>query len=198
MVAADLLAMPLPPVGITLITGGSRSGKSRWAEALAQAHGHTVVYLATAADRPGDALWQRRVALHQQRRPPEWICVETGPDLVAALSTQTTRLSADPQALVLVDSLGTWLAQHLDDSEAQWQERQSALLLALTALPGPVLVVSEEVGLGVVPPTAIGNRFRDRMGTCQQALMQKATASWLVVAGRAIHLHAAGLPVPGC
>ena len=196
MVAANSNPPLAPASGLVLIVGGSRSGKSRWAETLAKASGRSVLYLATAADRPGDLDWQRRLALHQQRRPGDWSCVETGPDLCSALSELRTSKQADSAPVVLIDSLGTWLAQHLDVGDQQWQARQDELLSALQQLSAPVLLVAEEVGMGVVPSTAIGCRFRDRMGTCLQALMQQATASWLVVAGRAVDLHAIGLRVP--
>lgn len=183
MVAADS--------GLILISGPSRSGKSRWAEHLAASIGNDVVYLATGAPAGDDLAWAERVALHQQRRPLHWRTEEVGADLVAALLQQRTA-----QQVLLIDSLGTWVAWHLEDGESQWLERVAGLLRALADHPAPVLLVGEEVGLGVVPPTAIGGLFRDRLGALQRALMPLVQESWLVVAGRALPLHSLGEPVP--
>lgn len=198
MVAAEGGCAPAPPVpnGLVLVLGGSRSGKSRWAEALAESSGLPVHYLATAARRPEDPGWCERLERHRRRRPAHWGCLETGPDLSGCL--RQLQDSADPRHghLLLIDALGTWLAQHLEDDAAGWRQRQQALLAALRHHRAPVLLVCEEVGLGVVPATAVGGLFRDRMGELQQALMAQASGSWLVIAGRALDLHAIGHPVP--
>ena len=190
--AADASAIS----GLTLVLGGSRSGKSRWAEALADRSGFPVLYLATAAQRPDDPAWCERLERHRHRRPPHWRCRETGPDLASALQHLQDPADPDHGYLVLIDALGTWLAQHLDDHAEAWRARQRELLTTLAALQVPVVLVAEEVGLGVVPATAIGGLFRDRMGELQQALMAQARGSWLVVAGRALDLHTLGQPVP--
>lgn len=196
-----MAADSLPSSGLVLVCGASRSGKSRWAECLAIAAAKPVVYLATAASRPDDPAWSQRLALHRQRRPAAWGLIETGASLSAALAALQGGPGgtgdADRQApVLLIDSLGTWLAQHLDSQTPAWEELQSELLHQLATYPAPVLLVCEEVGWGVVPPTAVGGLFRDRMGSLQQRLMQQATDSWLVVAGRALNLHALGQPVP--
>jgi adenosylcobinamide kinase / adenosylcobinamide-phosphate guanylyltransferase len=201
-------AEPLPPSGLVLICGASRSGKSSWAEHLASQSGRSVVYLATSAARPDDRDWTDRLALHRQRRPSHWGLVETGACLSEALAALRgdggSTDSSDSQhglsgqgPLLLIDSLGTWLAQHLEAGTEAWETLQQILLQELAAHPGPVLLVCEEVGWGVVPPTAVGGLFRDRMGALQQRLMRQAVDSWLVVAGRALNLHALGQPVPG-
>jgi adenosylcobinamide kinase/adenosylcobinamide-phosphate guanylyltransferase len=160
------------------------------------------VYLATAASRPDDPGWSQRLDLHRQRRPADWGLIETGATLSPALAALRAGLErmddADRQApLLLIDSLGTWLAHHLEVPIAAWEAIQAELLHELATYPAPVLLVCEEVGWGVVPPTAVGGLFRDRMGSLQQRLMQQAMDSWLVVAGRALNLHALGQPVPG-
>jgi len=197
-------AEPLPQRGLVLVCGASRSGKSRWAESLASQSGRAVTYLATAAPRPEDHGWNERLALHRQRRPQAWGLMETGAALSQALAgmqvdrprTASTSGSASNAPLLLIDSLGTWVAQHLEADPSAWEGIQTLLLQQLAAYPAPVLLVCEEVGWGVVPPTAVGGLFRDRMGALQQRLMQQAADSWLVVAGRALNLHALGHPVP--
>ena len=230
--------MELTNRGLILVSGPSRSGKSRWAEHLAQTSGLPVTYLATGASRPGDLDWQQRLQLHRQRRPPDWRTLEVGGELEAALEgfiatglSQTRAahppdpgplaIKGPPEAgpheraatqagqfstvtpsptpskeLLLIDSLGTWLAHHLDLDEPAWQLRQERLLKALDQQAGPVVFVCEEVGWGLVPPTAIGGLFRDRSGSLQQRLMQQAEAAWLVVQGRALNLMALGQAVP--
>jgi adenosylcobinamide kinase/adenosylcobinamide-phosphate guanylyltransferase len=155
-----------------------------------------VLYLATAATRPDDAAWCERLERHRRRRPAHWACQEVGAELSAALADLQQPGHPQGQHLLLIDSLGTWLAQHLEAEAAAWERSQQELLLALRGCVGPVLLVCEEVGLGVVPATAVGNRFRDRLGELSQRLMAQSQDSWLVVAGRALNLHRLGQPVP--
>ena len=182
--------------GLVLVCGGSRSGKSRWAEHLASVSGRPVLYLATAAPRAQDPAWQERLERHRRRRPASWACLETGADLISALAQLNGPDHPLAGHLLLIDALGTWLAQHLEADERHWAATTTALLMQLAVQRSPVLLVCEEVGLGLVAPTAIGNLFRDRMGELQQRLMAQASGSWLVVAGRALDLHALGQPVP--
>lgn len=182
--------------GLVLVCGGSRSGKSRWAEHLASSSGLPVAYLATAAGRPQDPLWQERLQRHRDRRPGHWGCLETGADLTGSLAAINSPDHPFCGHLLLIDALGTWLAQHLEADHLSWTATTTALLSQLRSQRSPVLLVCEEVGLGLVAPTAIGNLFRDRMGELQQRLMSQASGSWLVVAGRALNLHALAQPVP--
>ena len=165
---------------ITLVLGGARSGKSAVAEGLAStlAGGDgAVTYIATAIAR-GDADFAARIRAHQDRRPASWSTVEAGADLVGALG------SLDDDAVVLVDSLGTWvgaqpeLAVDIDD-----------LVATLRARMGPLVLVSDEVGLGVHPSTAAGLRFRDTLGELNVAVAEIADDVLLVVAGRVLPLE---------
>ncbi|MBC1260164.1 bifunctional adenosylcobinamide kinase/adenosylcobinamide-phosphate guanylyltransferase [Synechococcus sp. BSF8S] len=180
-----------PVAGLTLVSGPSRSGKSRWAEHLAAQSGRSVLYIATGALAPDDQAWQHRLQLHQRRRPRTWTTWEVEGELESALA----RAPADHQ--LLIDSLGTWLAHHLDLDGEAWEQRQDALLQALLSCRAPLLIVTEETGWGVVPATAIGGRFRDRLGRLQQRLQPLAQASWLVIQGRALDLRTLSQPVPG-
>lgn len=185
-----------PPAGVqrhprlTLVSGPSRGGKSRWAEHLAGASGLAVIYLATGPSLPDDAAWQERLRRHRLRRPPAWGCREVGGALAAAVA------QLQPGQLGLVDSLGTWVATHLDLEPPDWGFRCDELLGALGSCRAPLVVVCEETGWGVVPATAAGCRFRDRLGTIQQNLMARSEAAWLVLQGRAIDLLALSQPVP--
>lgn len=180
---------------LVLVSGPSRSGKSRWAEHLAQQSGRPVLYLATGPDAEHDPSWSARVALHRQRRPSHWQCREVGAELVAVLA-ELNQPDGPQNATLLIDSLGTWVAWFLEEATPQWQERCKRLQQQLQGQNQPVLLVVEETGWGVVPATAVGGRFRDRLGALQEQLMGSCSAAWLVVAGRAIDLLALGQAVP--
>jgi adenosylcobinamide kinase/adenosylcobinamide-phosphate guanylyltransferase len=166
-----------------LVTGGVRSGKSRHAEALLAAE-PAVRYVAPGPVRD-DADWQARVAAHRARRPPHWTTLETG-DLVAALTTEDA---------VLVDCLGTWLTRLVDDA-GMWDASMPDLAayvdeqvdLALSVLGGTVVLVSNEVGMGVVPEHRSGRVFRDLLGSVNQRFGAACDEVHLVVAGRVLRL----------
>jgi adenosylcobinamide kinase/adenosylcobinamide-phosphate guanylyltransferase len=167
-----------------LVLGGSRSGKSAFAEALL---GSTADYVATAPPRPDDPDWTARVAAHRARRPPAWRTVETA-DPAALLRT------AGPDTLV--DSVTAWLTRTLDDCgywtadtvPAGYPQAVERLCSAWRSTPRFAVAVSDEVGLGVVPETASGRRFRDELGTLNQRLAVDADEVHLVVAGLAVRL----------
>jgi len=146
-----------------LILGGARSGKSALAERLAMPY-PDVVYIATAQAR--DTEMGERIAHHRARRPAEWGCIEEPIALAAAL-----RAHAAPGRCVLVDCLTLWLSNLLGDADAGAFERErDALLATLPGLDGSVLLVSNEVGLGVVPMGALTRRYVDEAGRLHQAL----------------------------
>jgi adenosyl cobinamide kinase/adenosyl cobinamide phosphate guanylyltransferase len=188
----------------TLILGPVRSGKSARAQALAQAGGKHVFFAATAADDPGDAEMRERIARHRRERPAGWTTVETaGP---GATPLETVLREAPSDACVLVDALGTWLAAELlawpDFSaadalaaEAALDARGEALALALAAMRADAILVGEETGWGVVPPTPLGRVFRDVLGRLNQRIAAQADRVELVVAGFAVDLAAIGRPV---
>lgn len=157
---------------LTLVLGGIRSGKSEHAEELARRSRGPVTYVATA--RPGgDDDFERRIERHRARRPSGWRTVEATSDLVAAL--------ASVEGTVLVDSLGTWVSDH-----ANFAVDGAALVQALVGRAGETIVVSEEVGLSVHPPTASGRAFCDALGVLNQQVAAVADSVVLVVAGRAL------------
>ncbi|GAY08515.1 bifunctional adenosylcobinamide kinase/adenosylcobinamide-phosphate guanylyltransferase [Pseudonocardia sp. N23] len=169
----------------TLVLGGTRSGKSAHAEGLLPVEG-PVRYCATARRIPGDAEWDARIAAHRDRRPAGWSTVED-PDLVAEL--------ARPGAL-LVDDLATWLTGVLDDAGAwtapttppQVGAAADALVGAIAGAAGQVVLVSAEVGLGVVPETRAGRMFRDELGALNAAVAAVCDDVVLLVAGLPLRL----------
>ena len=173
-----------------LITGPTRSGKSEWAEWLAIQSQQQVVYIATARRNPTDTDWQVRIEAHCQRRPDSWQTLEIPVQLAAAL------VSAEPNSCWLVDSLGTWLANLLEQTEAEWNNTVEELLAAIATFPGTLILVAEETGWGVVPAYPLGRTFRDRLGTLTRHIGAIAHTTYLVVAGHAIDLSNVGIPVP--
>ena len=160
-----------------LITGGARSGKSRHAEKLALAHVGPVHYLATAS--VGDAEFAHRVAMHQARRPASWRAVECGVALSDALQD-----AARPDGLVLIDCLTLWLAHFLAPGAAErYPQARATLLDALASAAGDVVVVSNEIGLGVVPMGAETRWFVDELGWLNQSVAAIADRVTLVAAG---------------
>lgn len=174
-----------------LVTGGARSGKSTYAERLAADFDH-VTYIATGGTRPGDLEWSQRVAAHQDRRPHHWLTVETT-DLVRALG------AAEAGSAVLVDCLGLWLTAKLDelhawgretdtDMKAQALARIDALAHAVTACRASVILVTNEVGMDLVPVDPGGRLFRDLLGIANARLSDVCEPVTLVIAGRALDL----------
>jgi len=177
-----------------LVSGPSRGGKSEWAEHLVAQLGdaYTVVYLATGGSHGEDPAWQQRLALHRQRRPSSWQLREVGANLVEAL-LPTAALT---QQLVLLDSLGSWVAHHLALPEVDWLGLQADFLKLLAERRPPTVLVAEEVGWGVVPPTALGGLFRDRCGRLTRETAALCGQRWLVLDGQALPLHQLATPLP--
>ena len=172
--------------GTALVVGGARSGKSSWAEA--QFADHDVVdYVATSLVPDDDPEWAARVELHRHRRPAGWRTVET--------IDIATILRQDGRAPVLVDCLALWLARVLDDinawetAEEQWRPALGArvddLVDAISGTGREVVLVSNEVGSGVVPGTASGRLYRDELGRLNARMGAACDEVWLCIAGAA-------------
>ena len=163
---------------IELVIGGARSGKSAHAEARARTSGLKVTYLATGEAR--DAEMDERIAHHRARRPAGWRTVEEPLLLAAAL-----RRAAAPDTCLLVDCLTLWLANVLF---AERDGEVAKLLETLPELPGRIILVSNEVGWGIVPDNALARRFRDEQGRLNQRVAALADRVTLVAAGLALPL----------
>ncbi len=162
---------------LQLILGGARSGKSRLAEKLASDSGLNVIYIATS--QPLDGEMNQRVALHRQRRPAEWGLIEEPVELARVL-----RENAGEGRCLLVDCLTLWLTNllMLDDPQRLAEERE-ALLDGLAELPGDIIFVSNETGLGVVPLGELTRRYVDEAGWLHQALAERSHRVVFTVAG---------------
>ena len=180
---------------LVLILGGIRSGKSAFALSLASRLGERVLFLATAT--PGDEEMARRIALHQKARPPTWRTIEEPLYLAAALR----REAKDAQAVVL-DCLTLWLSNWLSAHAPLSHEAQEASALAEVAAlldayrdgAADLICLSNEVGLGVIPPTPLGRRFQDLRGRINQQVATAAVRVVLMVAGIPADLKAPSPP----
>lgn len=172
---------------LQLILGGARSGKSRLAEKLAADSALRVTYIATS--QPLDGEMNQRVASHRARRPEHWGLVEEPIELARVL-----REKAAPDCCLLVDCLTLWLTNllMLDNPERLLQERES-LLDSLAGLPGEIIFVSNETGLGVVPLGELTRRYVDEAGLLHQALAERCQRVVLAVAGLPLTLKGTAL-----
>ena len=159
---------------LTLVLGGAASGKSQWAESLILNSGLKPVYLATS--RIWDQEMQAKVDLHKARRGAEWVTVDASEGVATGLSAATE------DQCILLDCATMWLTNLMMD-EVDIAEAQGALLDALGGCAAPVVVVSNEVGQGIVPENALARRFREAQGRLNIALAMQADTVWHVLAG---------------
>lgn len=164
----------------TLVLGGARSGKSETARRLAEASGLPVTVIATAT--AADEEMADRIARHRERRPPTWSTVEEPLDLVGAIDRVN--------GFVVVDCLTLWVSNQLGGGTADDTvvDRAESAARALADRPDPGVVVSNEVGSGIVPANPMARRYRDLLGRVNMCFARRAARAWLVVAGRVLEL----------
>jgi adenosylcobinamide kinase / adenosylcobinamide-phosphate guanylyltransferase len=173
-------------MAINLILGGARSGKSSYAERLAQECNLAVTYIATA--QIYDAEFGARVQHHKDRRPANWAVVEEPHYLAQAINSH-----AGAQQCLIVDCLTLWLAQWICEdckppSNSNWEAERLALLTLLPNLPGTIILVSNEVGMGIVPLGEINRKFQDEQGRLNQSVAALADEVNFIAAGLPIRL----------
>lgn len=162
---------------ITLVLGGARSGKSRFAESLARQHGGPRTYIATA--EPFDDEMRQRIARHRDQRAGDgWVTIESTLDPAAILPRE---------GLVLLDCVTVWLGNLMHHGR-DLKSEVAKLCAALEACPAEVILVSNEVGLSIVPENAMARRFRDEQGLANQALAATADTVYLIAAGLPLKL----------
>jgi adenosylcobinamide kinase / adenosylcobinamide-phosphate guanylyltransferase len=171
---------------LSLILGGARSGKSAYAEKLAAESGMPVTYIATA--QVYDAEFEARVEHHKMRRPKTWTLVEEPHRLTQALARH-----AAEDCCLIVDCLTLWLAQWVcldcnPPQDSSWELEREALLTLLPTLPGRIILVSNEVGMGIVPLGEINRRFQDEQGRLNQAIAALCREAVFMAAGLPLKL----------
>lgn len=183
--------LTVPMNQIILVTGPARSGKSEWAEALARESNQPAIYVATGTVDPRDPEWVARIARHQQRRENfAWTTLEVPVDLVATID------HAAADSCLLVDSLGTWVANLLEADDLPWAATEQDLLACVQHRSSQVIFVAEETGWGVVPAYQLGRTFRDRLGGLVRRLGAVADTVYLVTGGHVLNLSQLGHPLP--
>jgi adenosylcobinamide kinase / adenosylcobinamide-phosphate guanylyltransferase len=172
-----------PRIRSLLVLGGARSGKSAYAQRLAEAYGPERLYLATAA--PGDDEMAARIARHQADRGRGWTTLEEPLEVAGALA-----IEARPGRVVVVDCLTLWLANLMmggrDPAPAV-----AKLAHAIEALAGPAILISNEVGMGIVPDHKLGREFRDWQGQTNREIARACDAAILIAAGLPLQLKPA-------
>ncbi|MGF1596427.1 MAG: bifunctional adenosylcobinamide kinase/adenosylcobinamide-phosphate guanylyltransferase [Acidimicrobiales bacterium] len=171
---------------LIVVTGGARSGKSRFAVDRARRAGlGDVVFVATCPRIDGDGELERRIRDHRAERPPSWVTVEVELDLAAALG------GIDERATVIVDCLTLWVSNLLvgGHDAATIGVTSDDALRAVASRAGETLVVTNEVGLGIVPADRLSREYRDILGRVNQAWVAAADRALFLVAGRALALH---------
>ena len=167
---------------LTFLVGGARSGKSTLAVALGRRFDGDVVFVATA--EAGDDDMAARIERHRAERPG-WPTVEASRELVDAVT------SSDPTAMLIVDCLTLWVANLVlgDVDAGEIAARAAAVADALRRRQGPSVVISNEVGMGIIPDHPLGRHYRDVLGTVNQVVARRAVRTLLLVAGRTLELN---------
>ena len=177
--------MSATPAGVTLLLGGARSGKSDLAVRIGRSWGGPVTFIATADARGDDDDLAQRIERHRADRPGAWHLVEESIDVTGAVR------EIGAGHLVILDCVTLWVGRLLTGGASIEDVTAAAdrLADALAARADPSVVISNEVGLGVHPSTAIGREFRDALGWANQRLAARATRTLLLVGGKALALH---------
>jgi len=173
---------PSLPLGLIVLLGGARSGKSSLAVELATQSNKSVIFVATAQAHDEDM--KNRIARHRAERP-NWQTIEEPINLFAALN------NCAPNALVIIDCLTLWISNLMlaGFSETEIRTANTLALSAVDRRVGRTIAISNEVGLGIVPETPIGREYRDELGRINQQWVRASTKSLFLVAGKAIELQ---------
>jgi adenosylcobinamide kinase/adenosylcobinamide-phosphate guanylyltransferase len=167
-------------MGLIVLLGGARSGKSALAVSLGARWDGAVVFVATGEAR--DEEMRDRIDRHRAERPPGWRTLE---------QPLLGELDVGDEELVILDCLSLWVANALErgDDDEEIAAAAAAIAARAAAHPSPFVAVSNEVGLGLVPTTPLGRRYRDVLGTVNRAFVERSEQALFVVAGRALRLE---------
>ena len=184
-----LKTVPISFKGLILISGPTKSGKSKLAEFLIKEQ-ESVTYIATSKPRKDDKEWQRRIMVHKKRRPITWKFIEHPTNICDEIE------SINKNESVLIDSLGGLVEQHLMDNEFEWDIFQNEFINCLISSNLGIIIVSEEIGWGLVPSSPIGHLFRERHSNLSSLLNRHSHQKWLALNGIAINLNKIGHQIP--
>ena len=165
-------------MGITLITGAIKSGKSEFAEKIAAVY-KKLTYIALSDSRPEDLIWQEKIKLHKSRRPSNWDVVEND-DLLHVFKNVSGPL--------LIDSIGGFVVKNINEDDNEWKRNLLLLNKCLIEYKSDIIIVGEQVGWGLVSEYKIGNIFTERIGEVLRDITLISSNNWLTINGKAIKL----------
>ena len=171
---------------IIFITGGTKSGKSEFAEYLAKVE-KNLSYVALSEIKPEDKKWQEKINLHRKRRPKNWNLIETT-DLLNTLSKEGGPL--------LIDSIGGFVMESINKEDKEWLIKMNTLINLLKKRKNITFIVGEQVGWSLVSEYKIGNTYIERIGELQKSITKISKDNWLAINGRAIKIAEISLEIP--
>ena len=171
---------------IIFVTGGTKSGKSEFAEHLAK-DAKKLSYIALSVNNPDDEDWQKKINLHQKRRPKNWKLIETS-DLLNTLRKEDGPL--------LIDSIGGFVMESIDRENKEWLAMMDSLIFLLKKRRSLTFIVGEQVGWSLVSEYKIGNTYIERIGELQKRITKISKDNWLAINGRAIKIDEISLEIP--
>ena len=171
---------------IVFITGGTKSGKSEFAEHLAK-EVKKLSYVALSENNLDDKEWQDKISLHRKRRPKDWILIETT-DLINTLSKENGPL--------LIDSIGGFVMESIESEHKEWLIKLYSLISLLKKRKSITFIVGEQVGWSLVSEYKIGNTYIERFGELQKRITKISKDNWLAINGRAIKIDEISLEIP--
>ena len=171
---------------IIFITGGTKSGKSEFAEHLAK-EVKTLSYVALSQNNIDDKEWQDKINLHRKRRPKDWKLIETT-DLLTTL-----RKEGGP---LLIDSIGGFVMESIDKEHKEWSTKVNSLINLLMKRKSIIFIVGEQVGWSLVSEYKIGNTYIERIGELQKRITKISKDNWLAINGRAIKIDEISIEIP--
>ena len=171
---------------IIFITGGTKSGKSEFAEYLGRKI-KKITYIALSDSRPEDLNWQKKIIQHRKRRPVEWGLVETN-NLIDTLKSE--------HGPILIDSIGGFIMESINKNDEEWEKMINSLLDLLVMRVKTTLIVGEQVGWSLVSEYEIGNKYIERLGELQKKITKISNENWLTVNGKAIKLDNISIEIP--
>ena len=171
---------------IVFITGGTKSGKSEFAEHLAKGL-KKLSYVALSENNTEDKEWQEKINLHRKRRPKDWVLIETT-DLLNTLRKK--------QGPLLIDSIGGFVMESLEKEHKDWVLKMNSLISLLRNRKGITFIVGEQVGWSLVSEYKIGNTYIERIGELQKKITKISQDNWLAINGRAIKIDEISIEIP--
>ena len=171
---------------IIFITGGTKSGKSEFAEHLAKQK-KNFTYVALSENNSSDKGWQKKINIHKKRRPKDWKLIETK-DLLSTLNQEENPL--------LIDSISGFVMESINKNDNEWLTKMSSLITLLKRRKNTTIIVGEQVGWSLVSEYKIGNTFIERIGELQKKITKISKDNWLAINGRAIKIDEISLDIP--